>query len=480
MDFISISFRAVRLIVISIEIDISDSNKNLLYLIIMKFDYDLLVIGAGPGGISAARRAAEYGFHVAIAERDRVGGICVVHGCIPEKLLSYAASFSHVFEDADEYGWNKVNERFDWHKFMAAKDRAIEHLSQLHIQHLQTAGVELVKGDTKFLDVHTLDVGGRRITADKILIAVGGEAVKPNIPGIEYAITSREMFELKQPPEHLLIVGSDQIAIKFAGSMNGSPSKVTLIVAEDCVLPGYDEDLRTTVRDGLVKNGVRVLCNTSVEKIERGQADLSVSLSGDSQDTLTVDTVLCVTGRVPNVSNLGLENAGVEVTQGAVAVDESSCTNQPHIFAVGDCTNRPHWTPVAIATGHAFADTVFGNKPRTVSYEFIPKAVSSQPEAATIGLTEAQAREKLGEAVRCYSSKFQPLFDSIAEPGQKTLMKLVVDGNSDRVLGAHMVGEYAAEIIQCLTLAIKKGVTKADFNETIGIHPTAAEEFFSL
>lgn len=285
----------------------------------MKFDYDLFVIGAGPGGISAARRAAEYGFHVAIAERDRVGGTCVIHGCIPEKLLSYAASFSHVLEDADEYGWNKVNERFDWHKFMAAKDRAIEHLSQLHIQHLQTAGVELVKGDTKFLDAHTLDIGGRRITADKILIAVGGEATKPNIPGIEYAITSREMFELKQPPEHLLIIGSDQIAIKFAGSMNGSLLKVTLIVAEDCVLPGYDEDLRTTVRDGLIKNGVRVFCNTTVETIELVEAGLNVSLSGDSQDALTVDTVLCVTGRVPNVSNLGLENAGVEVTQGAIA-----------------------------------------------------------------------------------------------------------------------------------------------------------------
>lgn len=257
----------------------------------MKFDYDLFVIGAGPGGISAARRAAEYGFHVAIAERDRVGGTCVIHGCIPEKLLSYAASFSHVLEDADEYGWNKVNERFDWHKFMAAKDRAIEHLSQLHIQHLQTAGVELVKGDTKFLDAHTLDIGGRRITADKILIAVGGEAVKPNIPGIEYAITSREMFELKQPPEHLLIIGSDQIAIKFAGSMNGSLLKVTLIVAEDCVLPGYDEDLRTTVRDGLIKNGVRVFCNTTVETIELVEAGLNVSLSGDSQDALTVDTV---------------------------------------------------------------------------------------------------------------------------------------------------------------------------------------------
>lgn len=446
----------------------------------MSFDYDLFVIGAGPGGVAAARRAANYGVHVAVAERDRVGGTCVIHGCIPEKLLAYAASFSHVFEDADEYGWGKVSDRVDWHQFMAAKDRAIARLSLLHIQHLQEAGVELMKGHSKFLDAHTLDVGGRRITADKILIAVGGEAVKPNIPGIEYAITSREMFELKQQPEHILIIGSDQIAMKFAGSMNGLISKVTLVVPEECVLPSCDEDLRTTVQEGLMKHGVQVLCNTSVKKIEQVQDGLSVSLSGNNQDTLIVNTVLCVTGRVPNLSGLGLENAGVEVKQGMISVDEYSRTTQAHIFAVGDCTPRPHWTPVAIATGRAFADTVFGNKPRTVSYEFIPKAVSSQPEAATVGLTEAQAREELGEAVRCYCSRFQPLFDSIAEPEQKTLIKLVVDGNSDRVLGAHMVGEYAAEIIQCLGLAIKKGVTKEDFNAMIGIHPTAAEEFFTL
>ncbi|HAJ64129.1 MAG TPA: glutathione-disulfide reductase [Cyanobacteria bacterium UBA8543] len=446
----------------------------------MSFDYDLFVIGAGPGGVAAARQAANYGVHVAVAERDRVGGTCVIHGCIPEKLMVYAASFSHVFEDADEYAWGKVSDRVDWHQFMAAKDCAIARLSLLHIQHLQEAGVELMKGHSKFLDAHTLDVGGSRITADKILIAVGGEAVKPNIPGIEYAITSREMFELKQQPEHILIIGSDQIAMKFAGSMNGLISKVTLVVPEDCVLPSCDEDLRTTVQEGLMKHGIQVLCNTSVKKIEQVQDGLSVSLSGNNQDTLTVNTVLCVTGRVPNLSSLGLENTGVEVKQGAISVDEYSRTTQAHIFAVGDCTPRPHWTPVAIATGRAFADTVFGNKPRTVSYEFIPKAVSSQPEAATVGLTEAQAREKLGEAVRCYCSRFQPLFDSIAEPEQKTLIKLVVDGNSDRVLGAHMVGEYATEIIQCLGLAIKTGVTKKDFDSMIGIHPSAAEEFFTL
>lgn len=286
----------------------------------MGFDYDLFVIGAGPGGLAAAKQSANYGAHVAIAERERVGGTCVIHGCIPEKLMAYAASFSQVFEDADEYGWGRVQDRIDWDKFIAAKDRAIGHLSQLHIQHLLEAGVELIYGYTKFLDAHTLDIRGQEITADKILIAVGGEAVKPKIPGIEYAITSRQMFELKQQPKHLAILGSDQIAMKFAGSMNGLISKVTLVVHEDRVLPGCDEDIRTTVQEGMIKHGIQIFCNTSVNKIEQVQDGLILSLSGDCQETLTVDTILCVTDRIPNLSNLNLENADVEVNQGAIAV----------------------------------------------------------------------------------------------------------------------------------------------------------------
>ncbi|WP_373530726.1 glutathione-disulfide reductase [Nostoc sp.] len=446
----------------------------------MSFDYDLFVIGAGPGGVAAARQSAAHGAHVLISERDQVGGTCVIHGCIPEKLMAYAASFSHVFEDADEYGWDKVSDRIDWHKFMTAKDRAIQHLNKLHIQHLQEAGVNLVYGETKFLDSHTLDVEGHQVTANKILIAVGGEAVKPEIPGIEYAITTRQMFEIKQQPEHIAIIGSDQIAVKFAGSLNGLISKVTLIVPEDRILPGRDEEIRTTVQESMMKNGIQIFCNTVVEKIEKVQDSLRLSLLGNEQDNITVNTVLSAIGRVPNLNGLDLEKAGVQVKQGAIAVDEYSRTTQANIFAVGDCTNRPHWTPVAIATGRAFADTVFGNQPRTVNLECIPSALSSRPEAATVGLTEAKAREKFGESIRCYSQRFQPLFDTIAEPEQKTLIKLVVDSKSDRVLGAHMVGEYAGEIIQCLGLAIRTGITKKDFDVTIGIHPSAAEEFFSL
>lgn len=446
----------------------------------MSFDYDLFVIGAGPGGNAAAQRAAAYGARVAIAERDKVGGTCVIHGCIPEKLMVYAASFSHIFQNADEYGWGKIQGDFDWSQFMTARDRDINHLSQLHVQHLQKAGVKLIHGHTSFLDTHILNVGGSRFTAKKILIAVGGSDVKPNIPGIEHAITMHEMLQLKQQPEHLAIIGSNHIAVKFAGIMNGLLSKVTLVVLEEHILPGCDEDIRTTVQEGMTKQGIQVICNTSVQKIESVQNGLNLTLLGECQDTLTVDTIVCVTGRTPNLSDLSLENAGVQVNLGAIAVDEYSRTTQSNIFAVGDCTNRPHWTPVAIASGRAFADSEFGNKPRTISYDYIPSVVSDQPEAATIGLTEAQAREKFGESIRCYCKKFQPLFNSMADPDEKNLIKLVVDSNSDRVLGAHMVGEYAGEIVQCIGLALKTGVTKKDFDAMIGIHPSVAEEFFTL
>lgn len=445
----------------------------------MSFDYDLFVIGAGPGGVAAAQRAAAYGARVVIAERDRVGGTCVIHGCIPEKLMVYAASFSHIFQNADEYGWGIVQGSFNWSQFMAARDRDINHLSQLHIQHLEEAGVKLIQGHTNFVDAHTLDVEGSRFTAEKILIAVGGSDIKPNIPGIEHAITMREMLELKQQPEHLVIIGSNHIAVKFAGIMNGLLSKVTLVVLEELILPDCDEDIRITVQEDMKKQGIQVICNTSVQKIEISPDNLNLILLG-CYDTLTVDTIVCVTGRTPNLSKLNLENAGVKVNLGAIAIDEYSRTTQANIFAVGDCTNRPHWTPVAIASGRAFADTEFGNKPRTVSFDYIPAVVSDQPEAAIVGLTETQAREKFGESVRCYCRKFQPLFNSMANPEQKTLIKLVVDSNSDRVLGAHMVGEYAGEIIQCIGLALKTGVTKEDFDAMIGNHPSVAEEFFTL
>ncbi|AFZ33436.1 MULTISPECIES: FAD-dependent oxidoreductase [Cyanophyceae] len=446
----------------------------------MSFDYDLFVIGAGPGGLAAAERAAHYGARVAIAERDQVGGTCVVHGCVPEKMMTYAAGFSHILQNADEYGWNKVPRQFDWSKFAQTRDENINHLSQVHVHHLQTAGVELMYGDATFLNPHTLKLGDHQITANKVLIAVGARSVTPDIPGINDAITMRELLELKQQPDHLAIIGSNHIATKFAGIMNGLVCKVTQIVAEEYILPNCDLDLRTTVQTGMIRQGIQVLNNTHVSSIEQVQEGLQLEFTGTATDAITVNTVVYATDRVANIDRLNLEAAGVEVQQGAIVINDYGRTTQPHIFAVGDCTPRPQWTPAAIAAGRAFADFEFGKQPHIVSFAGIPYVVATMPEAATIGLTETQAREKLGESVRCYRKTFQPLFNLIGEAEQEAMLKLVVDSNSDRVLGVHMVGECAAEVIQMLAPALKAGVTKQHFDESLGIHPSVGEEFFTL
>ncbi len=453
--------------------------------------YDLFVIGAGSGGLSAAKRAASYGARVAIAEHDLVGGTCVIRGCVPKKLMVYASGFSHAYQDALGYGWSKVQSSFDWQRLIADVNQEVHRLSQLHISFLEKAGVELIQGHVTFLDTHTLEVEGQQITADKILIAVGGEAVKPDLPGFEYAITSREIFHLKQQPQRIAIIGGGYVGLEFASIFNDLGSQVTQIIRGEQILTGFDEDIRIGVQEGITKHGIRMLCNTEVKQIEQVPEGLSLTLSGSTQDTLIVDTVLCATGRAPNLSQLGLENIEVSITTGkvdglgystlnAIAVDEYSCTTQANIFAVGDCTDRINLTPVAIAEGRAFADTEFGNKPRAASHEGVPSAVFSNPEAATVGLTEDQAREKYGESVQCYRSKFRPLFHSLTGRDEKTLVKLVVEGNSERVLGAHMVGEHAAEVIQGMAIAINMGATKKDFDTTLGIHPTVAEEFVTL
>lgn len=454
----------------------------------MTFDYDLFVIGAGPGGLAAAEQVAGYGARVAIAEQNLVGGTCVIRGCIPEKLMCFAAGFSDLYQDGVGYGWSKAHSTFDWHQFMAAKDQEIHRLAKVHIQSLEEAGVELIQGRATFLDAHTLEVVGRQITAEKILIAVGGEAVKPEIPGIEHAISARELFDLKQQPKHIAVMGGDYIAVKLAGIMNGLGSQVTQMLHEDHILSGFDEDICSAVTEEMTKRGIQILNNTAVKKIEQEQDDLHLTLSGTCPNTLSIDTVLYVAGHAPNLSGLNLEKAGVKVTRSrncyahvdAIAVDANSRTTQPNIFAVGDCTNRLQFTPVVIASARAFANTEFGNNPETVSYEYVPATVSSHPEAATVGMTEAEAREKLGDSVRCYRTRFRPLFNSLAKRDEKTLIKLVVDSTSERVLGAHMVGAGAVEIIQCLALALRMGATKKDFDATIGIHPSVAEEFLTL
>ncbi|MEW6491861.1 MAG: glutathione-disulfide reductase [Cyanobacteriota bacterium] len=446
----------------------------------MTFDYDLFVIGAGPGGLAAAKQVAAYGARVAIAEQDLVGGTCVIRGCIPEKLMSFAAEFSEDSQDAAGYGWNQDSNIFDWQQFITAKEQEIHRLSQVHMRALQEAGIELIKGCATFSDAHTLDVAGCQITADKVLIAVGAKAVKLEIPGIEHAITAGELFNLKQQPKRIAVLGGDYIAVKLAGIMKNLGSQVTQIIEENHILSTFDQDIGITVTEGINQHGIQLLNNTAVKEIERRGDELNLMVSPTSQNPLSVDTVLDGTHRVPNISSLALERAGVKVTQNTIVVDDYCRTSQANIFAVGDCINRLNFTPVAIAQGRAFADTEFGNNPHVICYECVPATVSSHPEAATVGLSEAQARRKLGDSVQCYRSKFRPLLHSLAKRDEKTLIKLVVDSRSDRVLGAHMVGEGAIDIIQCLALPIRMGVTKKDFDATIGIHPSVAEEFFTL
>ncbi|MEP0800131.1 glutathione-disulfide reductase [Funiculus sociatus] len=445
----------------------------------MKFDYDLLVIGAGPGGLAASERAAGYGARVAIAEQDSVGGTCVIRGCIPEKLMSFAAEFSDNSQVAAGYGWNQAECAFDWQQFIAAKEREIHRLSQVHNQKLEKAGVALIKGKATFVDAHTLDVAGRKISADKILIAVGAKDVKPEIPGSENTITSSQLFNLKQQPKHIAVIGGNYIPVKLAGILNNLGCQVTQVFLEDHILSAFDKDIALAVEEGMTKRGIQILENTAVKEVKRVGDELDLILSGKNANILSVDTVLFARCRTPNNSGLGLEKAGIQLQSGSIVVDEYNQTTQANIFAVGDCINRINFTPVAIAQGRAFADSQFGNNPHTVCYEYVPSTVSSHPQAATVGLSEAEAHEKLGD-VRCYCSRFHPLLHSLTNRDEKTLVKLVVDSHSDRVLGAHMVGEGAIEIIQCLALALRVGATKKHFDEAIGIHPSIAEEFLTL
>jgi len=451
----------------------------------MNFDYDLCVIGAGSGGLAASKRAASYGAKVAIIEGDLVGGTCVIRGCVPKKLMVYASHFSHLYKDATAYGWSEVKASFDWGKLTTAVQNEVLRLSKLHISFLEKAGVELITGMARFVDPHTVAVGDRRITASKFLIAVGGEAYKPNHPGMEYTITSREMFNLPQFPQRFAVIGGGYIGVEFAGIMNGLGAEVTQIIRDRAILRGFDEDVRTSVMQGMEQHGVKFWRSIQSDslKLEETEAGIKVNfVDGDGMSqSLTFDAVLAATGRKPNLAGLNLENAGVDISNGAIAVKPDSCTSQPHIYAVGDCTNRINLTPVAIAEGRAFADTVFGHLPRYISHKQVPSAVFSQPEAAVVGMTEAEAISKYGgEAVKVYRSRFRTLFHSLTGAEERTMMKLIVVGEQEQIVGMHMVGKDSAEIIQGMAVVVNMGGRKADLDRTIGIHPSSAEEFVTM
>ena len=450
----------------------------------MSYDFDLFVIGAGSGGIATARRAAQYGAKVGIVESNRLGGTCVNRGCVPKKLMVYASHFPDAFEESAGYGWTVGEASFDWLKMITAVNNEVDRLNGIYQRMLDNSEVKVYRGYGKFIDPHTIEIGDRKVTAEKILIAVGGKPVKPDdIPGVEHAITSREIFNVKEQPKRIVIIGGGYIGVEFACILNGMGTEVTLVIRGDKILRGFDEDLRSEIQEGMERHGIRILTNKPKLSIAKKDTGLEITVHevDGSEEIIVADAAsLAATGRIPDLADLGLENTAVEVVNGAVAVDEYNKTAEDHIYAVGDCTDRINLTPVAINEGRAFADTHFGGKSRQMSYENIPTAVFSTPEAATVGLTEAEAKEKYGDAIRVYRSKFRPMYYTIPGKQEKTMMKLIVDTNTDKVVGAHMVGDSAAEIIQGVAIAVKMGATKADFDATVGIHPSSAEEFVTM
>ena len=445
------------------------------------FDTDLFVIGGGSGGVRAARVAGSYGARVMLAEEYRVGGTCVIRGCVPKKLLVYASRFSHEFEEAAGFGWTVEGTSFDWATLIANKDKEIARLEAAYTANLARANVSIFKSRAVLEDAHTVRLlaDDRRIRAKHILIATGAwPGMGTGIAGIEHVISSNEAFHLTELPKRILIQGGGYIAVEFACIFAGLGSEVTLVYRGENILRGFDDDIRTHLRTEMERRGIRVICKRIVEAVEKVDHGLCVELS--DHDDIIVDKVMFATGRRPNVKGLGLEAAGVRVNdKGAIEVDRFSRTSVPHIYAVGDVTDRIALTPVAIREGHAFADTVFGNRTTAADHVNVPTAVFSDPEIGVIGLTETQAREDFPR-VDIYKTSFRTMKTAFLGGEARVLMKLVVDGASGRVLGCHIIGPDAAEMIQVLGIAIKMGATKADFDATMAVHPTLAEELVTM
>lgn len=446
------------------------------------FDYQFFVIGGGSGGVRAARVAAGLGVSVAIAENFRYGGTCVIRGCVPKKLLVYAAHFSDDFADAKGFGWTVPPAQFSWPSLIAAKNQEITRLSAIYEDNLRRSGVTVLQGTARLVDAHTVEVNGQRFSARQILIATGGKPFLPSIPGIEHAITSNEVFDLPQLPKRVLIVGGGYIAVEFAGILNGLGAEVTLAYRGEQILRGFDDDLRQHLHDEMVKKGVHILLRSAVTRIDRtGHGLLKADIAGAGEESGLFDTVLYATGRIPNTGGLGLSSVGVKLDQagGGVQVDQFGQTSIPSIHAVGDVTDRIALTPVAIREGAAVANSLFGPTRTAADLAVVPSAVFSQPPIGTVGLSEAQALAQ-HEEIDIYRASFRPLRHALSGRDERTLVKLIVDSASQRVLGAHMVGADAPEIIQGLAIAIRVGATKACFDATVALHPTAAEEFVTL
>ena len=446
----------------------------------MAYDFDLFVIGAGSGGVRAGRFAAGFGARVAVAESRYLGGTCVNVGCVPKKLLVYGAHFSEEFEQAKSFGWSVSEPEFDWATLIANKDKQIHHLNGIYRNLLVNSGVTLLEGHARLTGPNQVEVNGQSYTAEHILIATGGWPQVPDIPGREHAITSNEAFFLPQLPKRIIVVGGGYIAVEFASIFHGLGAETTLMYRGEMFLRGFDGSIRQHLHEELVKNGMDVRFNADIERIEKlDDGSLEVFLKDGSK--ANADCVFYATGRRPMLDNLGLENVDVKLNKdGFVQVDDNYQTSEPSILALGDVIGRVQLTPVALAEGMAVARRLF--KPedyRAVDYRHIPTAVFSLPNIGTVGLTEEEAR-KAGHEVQIFESRFRPMKLTLTDNQERTLMKLVVDANTDVVLGCHMVGPDAGEIVQSLAIALKAGATKRVFDDTIGVHPTLAEEFVTM
>ncbi|MES2511114.1 MAG: glutathione-disulfide reductase [Pseudomonadota bacterium] len=447
------------------------------------FDFDLFVVGGGSGGVRAGRMAAQRGARVALAEVADMGGTCVNVGCVPKKLYSYAAHFAESFEESHGFGWKGEAPTFDWDTLKTNRAREISRLNGIYVQLLENAGVKIVKGWARLLDAHTVEIDGQKFTSKNILISTGGTATVPAVEGREHVVTSDHMFDLTPFPKRLLVVGGGYIACEFASIFNGLGSQVTQLHRGEMLLTGFDDDIRGFIASEMSKTGINLLLKTEVESITKTADGLVVKVKGNAA-SFTVDTVLYATGRVPNASGLGLDAAGVAMdAKGAVKVNAHYQTSVPSIYALGDVTARVQLTPVATGEAMVLVDHLFGpptgKKPRHLSYDFIPTAVFTHPNIGTVGFSEADARKEFGK-ITVYRSDFKALKHTLSGSTERTLMKLLVDDASDRVVGLHMVGAEAGEIVQGFAVAMKAGATKAIFDSTIGIHPTMAEEFVTM
>lgn len=444
------------------------------------YDYDFFVIGAGSGGVRASRMASSYGAKVGLVEDYRVGGTCVIRGCVPKKLFVYASEYSSAFKDAIGFGWSEEKPGFNWKILKANKNTEISRLEGLYGQNLDNHGVEIIKARGKLLDQHTIELtdadGSRTITADKILIATGAWPSYPDIPGIEHAISSNEVFEFEQLPKRITVVGGGYIAVEMAGIFNGLGVETALLYRGEEILRGFDLEIRAKLREEMIKKGVDVRIHTNVTEIVKRGDEYLLNLSGGNE--IVTDCVMYATGRKANTSDIGLEELGVELKDnGEIIVDEYYKSSVDNIFAVGDVTGGMQLTPIAIKEGAALAATQFNETETFVNYDHIPTAIFSQPPIGTVGLSEEDAREKYGDDLQVYRSEYKSMKFTLSGRDERSLIKLLVDGRSDKVIGAHMIGPDSAEIIQGMAIAIKAGATKAQFDDTVAVHPSSAEEF---